>query len=67
MIINIFYGISITISIFSLSYQFYILNKKINNLNNLLKNLLIRNKNKKIKKNTNQVTNMLTDYEYIIL
>ncbi len=69
MIINIFYGITITISFFGISYQFYTLNKKINTLNHLLKNLLNRNKNKnkKIKKFTEQVTNMLMDSEYIIL
>jgi len=66
-----FCQISLTISILTISYNFYIINKKLNNLNKILNNILFKSnkKNKKINllKNRNYLNNMLNDSEYIIL
>jgi len=66
-----FCQISLTISILTISYNFYIINKKLNNLNKILNNILFKSnkKNKKINllKNRNYLNNMLNNSEYIIL
>lgn len=69
-----FCHISLTISILTISYNFYIINKKLNNLNKILNKILFKSnknnkKNKKINllKNINYLNNMLNESEYIIL
>lgn len=66
-----FCQISLTISVLAISYNFYIINKKLNRLNEILNKILFKSNKKKktlnLLKNNIYLDNMLNDSDYIIL
>lgn len=63
--------ITLAISFISISFNFYITNKKLNKLNKILNKRLYntnkKNKNLKFLKDNDYLNNMLNDSDYIIL